>query len=117
PLAGTPLSVRVAGSAARRDGYTENTFLNTDVNDEDFYALRAKLLYEPGDSVSVVIGAERHREDSSRATGTQPAAGLGVNGGIAMGGIVPADPREITENVVPEVAVESTRYSARVAWK
>jgi iron complex outermembrane recepter protein len=114
PLGDGPFALRIAGSAAERDGYTDNVFLNTDVNGENFHAWRAKLLYAPGDDLSLVVGVERHREDSTRATGSQPVPGLGLNGGIALGGIVPADPRLITENVRGDIAVRSTRVSARL---
>src|SRR5690606_35667968 len=65
----------------------------------------------------VVVSVERHDEDSSRALGSQPIVGVGVNGGIANGGVVPADPRQVTENVAPQIDTASERYGARVVWR
>lgn len=108
-------AVRIAASAGRRDGYTKNVLLGTRENGEDFQAWRAKLAFAPGERWSVLAATERHSEDSTRATGTKPT-GVGVNGGVALGGYVPAEPRAIAENVAPYLAVEGVRHSARAAW-
>jgi len=117
PIPGTPVAFRVAGSRAVRDGYVDNVYLGVDENDEDHSAWRAKMRYAPGDALDVVVGVERQREDSSRALGSKPVVGVGINGGIANGGIVPSDPREVTENTAPRIDIASTRYSARVVWQ
>lgn len=114
---GPDLAVRVAGTVNRRDGYIDNVFLGVDENDENHHAVRAKLLYRPSDAFSLLLGAEHRSEDSSRALGAQPRADIGVNGGIALGGTVPADPRQVTENVAPEIDVRASRYSARLSWR
>lgn len=114
--AGGRVAVRVAGAAARRDGYTDNVLHGTRENGEDFYALRAKLKYEPNERIGVLVATERHSEDSTRATGTKPIPGLGVNGGIALGGYVPEAPREIAEDVQPFILVDGERHSARITW-
>lgn len=116
PINGPELVFRLAGTMAKRDGYTENIFLRQDADDEDYYALRAKLLYTPRENLSLLFSAERHDEDSSRAIGPHVDPDNGVNGGITFGGIVPGDPREITSNVAPKVDVRSSRYSARLTW-
>jgi iron complex outermembrane receptor protein len=114
--AGGRVAVRVAGAAAKRDGYTHNVLYGTRENGEDFYALRAKLKYEPNERIDVLLASERHSEDSTRATGTKPIPGLGVNGGIALGGYVPGAPREIAEDVQPFILVNGERHSARITW-
>ncbi|HEY8554523.1 MAG TPA: TonB-dependent receptor [Burkholderiales bacterium] len=117
PVAGTPVTFRLAGSGAVRDGYVDNVHLGIGENDEDYRAWRAKMRYAPSDSLDLVVSAERQREDSSRALGSQPMVGVGVNGGIANGGIVPADPREVTENTAPQIDIASARYGARLLWQ
>src|SRR5690606_34308878 len=117
PIAGTPVSFRVAASGAARDGYVENIHLGIDENDEDYRAWRAKMRYAPHESLDLVVSAERQREDSSRALGSQPVVGVGVNGGIANGGSVPVNPREVTENTAPRIDIESERYGARLLWQ
>src|SRR5690606_2415375 len=116
PLERAPIAIRIAGAMASRDGYMHNTLSGSDSNDEGFDALRVKMLYEPSDTLSLVLAAERRTEDSSRATSTKPMPLLGVNGGIEMGGIVPEDPRATTENVAPAISGEAERYSAQVRW-
>src|SRR5690606_32035295 len=49
--------------------------------------------------------------------GPQAVVGAGVNGGIASGGIVPSDPREVTENTAPRIDIASERYGARLEWR
>lgn len=82
PLAGPVLALRIAGAAARRDGYVDNINLGTDVDDEDYRAVRAKLRYAPGERFELLFGAERFSENSSRALGSQPDPDVGVSGGI-----------------------------------
>lgn len=117
PLAGPELVLRLAGTISRRDGYIDNVFLGNDADDEHFHALRGKLLYAPNADLSLLFTAERHREESSRALGPHVNPNVGFNGGIAMGGIVPEDPRKITANVDPDIDVRSSRYSIRLDWR
>src|SRR5690606_30106284 len=117
PVSGTPVAFRLAAARAVRDGYVDNVYLGVDENDEDYRAWRAKMRYAPSDALDVVVSVERHDEDSSRALGSQPIVGVGVNGGIANGGVVPADPRQVTENVAPQIDTASERYGARVVWR
>lgn len=114
---GPDLAVRIAGIVSRRDGYVDNIFLNVDENDENHYAVRGKLLYRPTAAFSVLLSAEHRSEDSSRALGSQPRADIGRNGGIELGGSVSDNPRQVTENVAPEIDVSASRYSARLSWR
>lgn len=116
PLPKDTLALRIAGSTAKRDGYVDNVYSGADENDEDFSALRVKLAYEPSEALSVAFTTERHSEDSTRATGTKPL-GIGSNGGIALGGYVPSEPREIAENILPFIDVDGVRHGVRVAWQ
>jgi iron complex outermembrane receptor protein len=115
PLPSETLALRIAASTAKHDGYTDNVYSGTDENGEDFYALRVKFAYEPSEALSLAFTTERHSEDSTRATGTKPL-GIGSNGGIALGGYVPPEPREIAENILPFIDVDGVRHSVRVDW-
>lgn len=117
PLGGPGLVLRLAGATAKRDGYVDNIFLGTDIDDEDYHAVRGKLLYAPSSRLSLLFSAEYRSEDSTRALGSQPDPTIGRNGGIEMGGTVPADPRQITENTEPFIDVEAQRYSLRLDWQ
>ncbi len=117
PLPSHKVALRLAGASARRDGYVTNVFLHTDEDSEHHDAFRAKLLYAPADNLRLVVGSEHHAENSSRELGLQPVPGVGVNGGIELGGIVPAAPREVTEDVAPRIHVREGRDSARLTWR
>jgi len=117
PVNGSKLVFRLAGAASRRDGYSDNVFLNEDADNEDYYAVRGKLLYAPSKRLRLLFSASHHNEDSSRAIGPHPDPDNGVNGGIVLGGVVPDDPRELTSNVSPNLDVKSSRYSAKLTWK
>src|SRR5690606_4383164 len=116
PLTKAPVSFRLAVSAAERDGYVDNVHLGIDENDEDYRAWRAKMRYAPSAALDLVVSSERQRENSSRALGSQPLVGVGVNGGIEMGGIVPTDPRQVTENTAPLIDIDSARHGVRLEW-
>ncbi|HEB86922.1 MAG TPA: TonB-dependent receptor [Gammaproteobacteria bacterium] len=117
PITGSTLVFRLAGTATRRDGYSQNIYLHEDADDENYYAMRGKLLYIPTENLRLLLTASHSSEDSSRAIAPQPDPHHGVNGGIALGGIVPENPRELTSNVSPNLNVQSNRYSARLNWK
>jgi len=61
-----------------RDGYVDNVHLGVDENDEDHRAWRAKMRYAPSDALDLVVSAERHSEESSRALGSQPVVGTAI---------------------------------------
>ncbi|MDH5191283.1 MAG: TonB-dependent receptor [Gammaproteobacteria bacterium] len=109
-------SIRFAGLVSQRDGYTKNIFSGRELDNEDIYSFRGKLLYSPSSEISILFGAERTREDSTRSFGNQPDPGIGVNGGILAGGTVPADPRQVTHNTDDSVFMQSDRLSAKVDW-
>lgn len=114
---GARVVARVAGLVSRRDGYTDNVFLGVGENDENHRAVRGKLLFSATERFSARLGIEHYDEDSSRALGSQPRIGIGRNGGIEMGGTVPADPRQVTEDVAPEIRLQATRVDARLDWR
>lgn len=117
PIPTAHVALRLAGSAARRDGYSYNRFLNEDADNENYQAMRGKLLYRPGNDFNLLLTADYREEASNRAIAPWPDPNNGINGGIAAGGIVPDDPRKLTSNVRPDLNIESARYSVRANWK
>ncbi len=117
PISNSNLIFRLAGNITRRNGYSENIFLKEDADNENNYALRAKLLYTPVKNLRLLFSASHNNENSSRAIAPQPDPTRGINGGIARGGIVPDNPRELTSNVSPNLKVQNSRYSAKLNWK
>ncbi len=58
------LAARLDGVYVRRDGFYTDATNNTDVNDRNRYFLRAQLLFEPSDDVSVrLIGDYTYRSE------------------------------------------------------
>ncbi len=58
------IGVRVAGTYLKRDGYTKNTFNNSDIDGRDLYALRGTLRIKPTDRTTLdVIGYYFHERD------------------------------------------------------
>lgn len=60
------LAVRFAGIWLDRDGYTENTFTNNDVDGRDQYSMRGSLHWE-NDKTSVDLMLSYFEEDSTRS--------------------------------------------------
>lgn len=113
PISDSHWALRIAGTAVARNGYTDNIYLDQDVDNEGLYALRGKLRYAPSNDVDIVFGAEHSKEDSTRGLGHQPDPSIGVNGGILLGGIVPDNPRKVTYNVKEQGDTTIDRYSLR----
>jgi outer membrane receptor protein involved in Fe transport len=60
------LAVRIAGTTIQRDGYTQNVYNNTDIDDRNIYALRGSVRWVPTDNTTVDIITSYMREDDSR---------------------------------------------------
>ena len=61
------LAVRVAGTYLKRDGYTENVFNNTRIDDRDLYAIRGSIRWQPTENTTVDAMAYYFREDDNRS--------------------------------------------------
>ena len=110
------LSLRVAGILAKRDGYSRNVFLDKDMDNQDYYAWRGKLRYRPSNDLDVIFSIEQNQQDDSRGIAPQPNPDIGVNGGVALGGVVPSNPRDVTHNVDQNQNNSSDLYNAKVSW-
>ncbi|MEP0316011.1 MAG: TonB-dependent receptor [Hyphomonas sp.] len=58
PIMSDMIALRLAGAFAKHDGYYDNTFLNTELGEEDTRSLRAKLLFEPNSDLSFLLSYE-----------------------------------------------------------
>jgi len=118
PLLDDSLVLRVAGLLRRRDGYTDNIFLNRTLDDEKLSAVRGKLLVAPAGDLELLLSVESSSRDDARGLGQYPEADptLGINGGVLLGGVVPDDPRQVTHNLVQSAEVDLHRYSAQLNW-
>ncbi|MEA3538349.1 MAG: TonB-dependent receptor [Pseudomonadota bacterium] len=64
---GDTLGIRLAGFYLKRDGYTENLYDGSDIDDRDMYAIRGSLRWEPTDSTTVDLMAYYFKEDDNRS--------------------------------------------------
>lgn len=64
PLVDETLALRVAGNIRRRDGYAHNA-LGHDLADENKSAVRAHLLFTPGDQLSLLLSGDWATQDEA----------------------------------------------------
>jgi iron complex outermembrane receptor protein len=114
PVPDTGLSFRLTGMLNQRDGYSRNVFLGEDLDDQDDYAWRAKLRYQPSGRLDAVFSATQSRQDDARDLGKQPDPYVGLNGGVLLGGTVPDNPRKVTPNTEQKQNIENELYSAKL---
>ena len=63
PLSNT-LGIRVAGTYLKRDGYTNNLFNGSQIDDRDLYSVRGTLSWEPTSDTRIdLIGYYFHEND------------------------------------------------------
>lgn len=117
PVPDTRLSFRLTGTFNQRDGYSRNVFLGEDLDDQDYYAWRAKLRYQTSGSLDAVFSAAQSRQDDTRDLGKQPDPDAGLNGGILLGGTVPGNPREVTPNTEQNQNIENKIHSVKLTWR
>ncbi len=65
PLTST-LAVRAAGFYLKRDGYTQNLYNNSKIDDRNMYGLRGSLTWQPSSSTTIDIMGQYFREKDSR---------------------------------------------------
>ena len=62
---GDALSMRLAGSLDSRDGYGNNIFTGSDINDRDASAYRATFVYDAGGPLTATLSAQYYEEDDN----------------------------------------------------
>lgn len=65
PIVTDRVALRLAGSRLTRDGYTHNAVTGSDLDERDRLNLRAKLLIEPTNNLSLLFSAEYFDMDES----------------------------------------------------
>ena len=63
---GDTVGVRLAGFYLNREGYTENLFDNTRIDDRDMWGARASLRFEPSSSTTIDLMAQYFHEKDNR---------------------------------------------------
>ena len=62
---GDAFSMRLAGSLDSRDGYGNNIFTGSDINDRDASAYRATFVYDAGGPLTATLSAQYYEEDDN----------------------------------------------------
>ncbi|MBC7505958.1 MAG: TonB-dependent receptor plug domain-containing protein, partial [Sandarakinorhabdus sp.] len=61
------LAVRFAGTYLKRDGYTQNLYTNSAIDDRELYAVRGSLRWTPTDNTTVDLMAYYFHENDNRS--------------------------------------------------
>ncbi|BFM06859.1 TonB-dependent receptor [Halioxenophilus aromaticivorans] len=112
---------RIAVRALDRGGYGENIADGGDIDDAKQQSIRGQLLFEPSDTVSMRVSAERHEEDDtnyipkfrSPSYDTAPLPALEPQ---PVDGTRASDPRDINSNVDLQNEREQASYSLEANW-
>ncbi len=65
PVIDNVLATRFSGSVSQREGYVDNLFLGTEVNERERYQFRAQALYTPTDDISLRLIADVSQLDEA----------------------------------------------------
>ncbi len=116
PIGDSGFSARLAGAVIRRDGFSENIYLDKEIDDRDYYSWRFKIGYRRDSNLKIVVSTEQSVQDDTRGMGGQPDPDIGVNGGLLLGGTVPADNRDVMRNVEDRQDNERNLTNVRLNW-
>ena len=91
PLVEGTSAIRISGSRAKRDGYTENLTTGTDLNDRDRYSLRGQIAFDNGEGFTARIIADISELDEKCCPGGNIFDGPGdtIAGFLGAGGTLP----------------------------
>jgi outer membrane receptor protein involved in Fe transport len=85
-------ALRVAGVLLQREGYTENTLTNSDIDGRDLYSARITYAFAPTENFRASLMYERFDEDDNRTGGLREFCakdpGPTTVGGVATGAAV-----------------------------
>ncbi len=101
PIVEDKLSFRLSGSYESRDGFTENTFLDTDIDSQSGFTTRGKLLWTPTENLSVALNASVDDYND----GAQPFVALDIE-----------DPFEVEQDFDGFTNVNTDTQSVRVDY-
>lgn len=123
PLFGDVLTARLAGFIYRRDGFGENDFTGTDIDDRESQAGRLTVSFKPSDEFNLELVGEYY--DQSDASGSyhylgqaypelypQPRGTYAPYLGVRAEG-----ERDIASSVDPQIRNESHAYSATATYE
>lgn len=114
PLVEDELALRISGQVHKRDGFVDNLFDGSDVNNTERWAIRGDLLFEPADNVKLRLIVDHDEIDELCCAGLNVVDGP-ANGIItAIGGNTVAGrpfDREIYQDLPPIQDIKNTGVS------
>ncbi|HEY0682171.1 MAG TPA: TonB-dependent receptor [Steroidobacter sp.] len=118
-----PIAEGIAANAAvsyrHSDGYIRDSRTNDLVNEGEDYSGRMKFLWQPTDSLSIVLAGYLSKFDDPTGSSYQaisPSPFFSVPGIDANAGPIASDRFHRSHNVEDLVRTESAQYSGRVKW-
>lgn len=102
--------LRVSGLQSKRDGYFKN-LAGTDVENDDFYAVRAQLAVDINESADILFAANITREDSTRNLGLWIDTDYGFSIAGIEGANRPTSHKQVSLNEDGFVISDSDSYS------
>ena len=117
------LAVRVAFQTNNRDGFGENIVTGTDIDDLNTRAIRGSLLFTPTARLSIDLKADYfHERDRAGGYHYLGNAGFSAPGvpiipvGLRVGGIVPTNVRDVSNDADPTNFLEFWGVSGKVSY-
>ncbi len=114
PLADDKLAMNLSAQLNQRDGFFDNLFDGTDVNNRDRWGVRADFLFEPNENTSFRLIVDHDEIDELCCAGVNVVAGPTVAAITAIGGQLaierPFD-REIFQDLPPIQDIQNTGLS------
>jgi len=117
PLVDDRLALRASGYFTRRDGYTDNLELGKKLDGEHVWAVRAKLKASLTPDLTITLGGDLTREDSTRNLAPKlnplyPAPSLDL-----LGAEIIDDPRTVRNNDANALDVRRSAAQATIDWR
>lgn len=118
------VAARVAGIYTRRDGYAYNPYLDTRLDGEKSYGVRASLRAKASERVTVILSGEYIHEDDTRNNANRLIVAPGLPAPVLNfapvfgypAPAIPADPRIINNDFPGRIYLRQKRLNLTVDW-
>jgi len=109
---GDSVSGRLTVMTSERDGYVDNLFDGSQLESENYDAVRAVLRFEPTENLTITLAGDSLSERSTRGHGLRSE----ITGAGSAGYTVPPEPHDVRKNYPARTEVDMAGLSARVEW-
>ncbi|RIK92375.1 MAG: hypothetical protein DCC73_13345 [Proteobacteria bacterium] len=116
PILDDKVALRVAGFRTNRDGFSYDVLRNTDVDDDDVWAVRGKLRMELTETVTLTLGADHSEVRGARNGAPTVDPDSPAPARDLFGAAVNTDPRVVQYNNDFYTHIDHTNLSAHLEW-